>query len=74
VAILPEHHLYNPASHIPGPGSYNPNLSQVQEGVKNTKISPSRSSPNRDDGPPGPGSYDYTLKNIGKDCIGYSML
>ena len=46
----------------------------MQEAVKNTKISPARNSPFKNDGPPGPGSYDYTMKNIGKDCIGYSML
>jgi hypothetical protein len=60
---------------VPGPGTYQPNFSQIQDVVKNTKISPSKTgSPNHDDGLIGPGSYDYTAKNIGKDCIGYSML
>ncbi len=59
---------------MPGPGSYQPKYGQVHEAVKNTKISPSRGGSNRDENSPGPGSYDYTLKNIGKDCIGYSML
>ena len=74
VSILPEHQNSESRLQPPGPGTYQPNFSQVEDAVKNTRISPGRGSPPRDDQIPGPGSYDYTLKNIGKDCIGYSML
>lgn len=57
----------------PGPGSYNPNYSQIEDAVRNTKISPERSGSRHGDVSPGPGTYDYTLDNIGKDCISYSL-
>lgn len=72
--IQPEHHQPDLHSLVPGPGAYQPKYGQIHEAVKNTRISPSRGGSHRDENSPGPGSYDYTLKNIGKDCIGYSML
>ncbi len=73
MAIAPPHNQSSSRLLVPGPGTYDPNFSQIQEGVKNTRISPGRSSPKDHESSPGPGSYDYNSKNIGKDCIGYSM-
>lgn len=57
----------------PGPGYYNPDYSVVKEATQGARISPSKSHIKANDNVPGPGSYNFSFKNVGVDTPTYTI-